>query len=144
MVRSGDPIDQGMAAGPGLGLFPLERCRYLDWLGYPPLITPGLSVEAWEKLSTIPDKLFGTSAGGEIMERAHGGILVIGSLPSCHLSAIIVGGAHAGRVICIDDEDLEEKPHFYRAANFLDWYERWLSATELRARRRLDPPGGLS
>ena len=139
-VRNGDPIDQGMAAGPGLGLFPLERCRYLDWLEYPPLITPDLSVEAWEELSTIPDKLFGTSAGSEIMERAHGGILVIGGLPSCHLSAIIVGGAHAGRVIWIDDEDHEEKPHFYRAANFLDWYERWLSAAALRARRRLDPP----
>ena len=125
-VRSGDPIDQGMAAGPGLGLFPLERCRYLDWLGYPPLITPDLSVEAWKELSPIPDRLFGTSAGSEIMERAHGGILVIGGLRSCHLSAIIVGGAYAGRVICIDDEDLEEKPAFYRAANFLDWYQRWL------------------
>jgi hypothetical protein len=139
-VRNGDPVDQGMAAGPGLGLFPLERCRYLDWLEYPPLITPDLSVEAWEELSTIPDKLLGTSAGSEIMKRAHGGILVIGGLPSCHLSAIIVGGAHAGRVIWIDDEDLEEMPHYYRAAKFLDWHERWLSAAALRARRRLDPP----
>ena len=56
---------------------------------------------------------------------AYGDFIDIGSQDDARTSALIVSGVQVGRVVRRDDHKVEE-PYFYRAANFLDWYEGWL------------------
>jgi hypothetical protein len=55
----------------------------------------------------------------------YGDRLDIGHQADAHVSAIIVRGAQAGRVIRRDGEGVEES-YLCRAPTFLDWYEGWL------------------
>lgn len=82
-VRNRIPIDNGCAAGPDYGLYPL-------WPVEP-----------------------------------SGDLIPIGYQAEGRESALFVRGAYAGRVVRMDDHWVE-KPYFYRATNFLDWYEGWL------------------
>ncbi len=58
-------------------------------------------------------------------QEAYGDLLDVGEQADCGATAIFVRGAHSGRVVRMDDHRIKE-PYFYRAANFLDWYEGWL------------------
>lgn len=117
-IRNSVPFDQGYAAGPDHGLYPLHEGRAFfgfESLQYPLVFTPGLSTAAWMERQRGPDP--------EV--QLWGGLMELGQHGCGHVNAIIVRGPEAGRVVGMNAEEWE-KPQYFPRANFLDWYETWL------------------
>lgn len=105
------------------------------------LLYPGMSDEAWDELTKNID--FGEITEGvddngdkvyfiddveddclDEIGKVFGGLLPLGTQGCTYYHALVLNGAHAGRVVNVD-EDMQ-KPKFAYEDTFLDWYERYL------------------
>ena len=120
-------------AGPFYGLYPLGYClddlaeKVGDTLGKPSVVHPGITRDAWNKLThrlqndeDITDDEFDRE-----IANVYAGIMPLGTQGCDSIHALVVTGQHAGRVINAEI-GCDWEPKFCYEDNFLDWYERWL------------------
>lgn len=121
------------AAGPDYGIFklghPLQFMSKpaLKYLEKEPFFNESTTEEEWEKIyDEMPEDISNKDYEKEIA-KAYSGILGIGYSGCSGSMSIILNGKNKGRIIQTYDE-IEYCPHFFKEANFLDWYESWLDS----------------
>lgn len=130
-IGNGGPSSQGSGAGPFYGIYPLGE--YVDEIVDHPsvvlsqlaMLKPGMTEEEWAALTQGLEEA-GKRSDEEYeaeLGRIYAGVMPLGSQGCSYIHALVLNGAHAGRVL---NMDLGQRVSFAYENTFLDWYERWL------------------